>query len=331
MKQRTIGANGPRVGAIGFGAMSIVGAYGPTDEATSFRALERAVALGVTHIDTARVYGLGRSEELIARFMKANPGHGFVLATKGGMYTSPDGVRHFDNSKVVLREHLEGSLARLGIDSVPLYYIHRREQRIEIEAVMETLLTFKEEGKIGGIGFSEISPASLRRAAKVGPVDAVQSEYSLWTRQPEMGMLQACKEVGATFVAFSPMGRGMLGSKPIDVENTNDLGMIRTGNPRFTEPNYSANVAWIDRFRTVAAEAGAKPASLAMAWVLDQGEHVIPIPGTRTAEHLEELVAGDAIEMTDDLRAAIDEALPIGFAHGDRYTDKQLVGIERYC
>ena len=330
MKTRKLGASGPAVGAVGFGAMSFAGFYGATDEATSHRTLARAAELGVTHIDTARIYGLGRSEEYIASYLKANPSHPFVIATKGGIYRSPDGARHFDNSPIALREHLEGCLYRLGLEHVPLFYIHRRDQRIPIEDVMGTLMRFKEEGKIGGIGFSEISPSSLRRAAAVGPVMAVQSEYSLWTRLPELGMIQACKDVGAAFIPFSPVARGMLGDTPIEIAALGDSD-FRRGNPRFTSPNFEANLVYIDAFRSLARDLGTKTATLAIAWVLDQGDHLIPIPGTRTPDHLEELAAADSFQMTDEIRTEISRVLPAGFAHGDRYTDAQIIGIERYC
>jgi len=318
------------VGQVAFGAMSFAGFYGATDEATSLRTLARCVEHGVTHVDTARVYGAGRSEEIIGKFLRQHGSNPFVLATKGGMYNDPAGGRHFDNRPLYLQEHLEGSLARLGVDHVPLYYIHRRDQNIPIEDVMGTLLRFKEQGKIGGIGFSEISPASLRRAAAVGPVMAVQSEYSLWARQPELGMIRACADVGTAFVPFSPVARGMFGTVPLNPAEFSGPDLRRT-NPRFQSPNFEANLEYLARFRALAKELGTAPATLAVAWTLDSAPHNIPIPGTRTSEHLDELVAADTFEMTDEIRQKIDEVLPAGFAHGDRYSDAQLVGIERYC
>lgn len=330
MKQRQLGADGPMVGEIALGCMSFAGFYGKVDEADSRAVLARAMEAGVTHLDTARVYGAGLSEEIIGRFLKDHPGHGFEIATKGGILSAPDGGRHFDNSPLALRDYLEGSLRRLGVEHVPLYYIHRRDRRYPIEAVMEVLLRFKEEGKIGGIGFSEISPASLRRAAAVGPVAAVQSEYSLWTRMPELGMIQACAQVGAAFVAFSPVGRGILSDRDLDPAAFGDSDIRRTG-PRFQPGNFEANMAHVRALRAVAAEIGVPTAGLAMAWVLDQGDHVIPIPGTGSAAHLDECIAGASVKMSDELRRKIAAAMPVGFAHGDRYSDAQIVGIERYC
>ncbi len=330
MQQRQLGKDGPMVGAMGLGCMSFAGFYGPTDMTEAHRTLARALDLGVTHLDTALIYGGGLSEEWIGAFLKDNPAARgrFVIATKGGIRTKP--TRGFDNSEAFLRECLEGSLKRLGIDHVPLYYVHRRDQAIPIEEVAGTLARFKQEGKIGAIGFSEISPASLERAASVHPVAAVQSEYSLWTRLPELGLIQACARLGTAFVAFSPMARGMFGAAPLDPSKFGESD-FRRANPRFVEPNFSFNEARVAGFRSYAADHGWTPASLAIAWTLHRGDHVIPIPGTRSAEHLADDAAGVAIELSAAQIAEIEEILPVGFAHGDRYSDQQSVGPERYC
>ena len=232
----------------------------------------------------------GECEAIIGRFLAQQPAE-VSIATKAGIYR---GDRPWRNDASSLRGSLEGSLARLGRDRVELFYIHRREPEIAIETVMETLMGFKEEGLIGAIGFSEIAPASLRRAASVGHVDAVQSEYSLWTRQPELGLLQACAELGTTFVAFSPVARGML-SDAVPVPAQFEDRDIRVKMPRFHTPNFEANVAAIAPFRSFCAERGWATAAAAMAWTLSRGAHVLPIPGTRTEAHLEELAAGGAI------------------------------------
>ena len=225
---------------------------------------------------------------------------------------------------------MEGSLQRLGVDYVDLFYVHRREQERPIEDVTETLAGFVKEGKIGGFGYSEISPASLRRAAAVHPVRAVQSEYSLWTRMPELGLIRACEEVGAAFVAFSPVARGMFADVAPDPSTFGERD-IRRGNPRFVEPNFAANVAAINAFRDYAESQSMSAACMALAWVTAQGDHIIPIPGTRTPEHLIQDAGAGSAQLTLEQLVEIDRILPTGFAHGDRYSDSQMVGVERYC
>lgn len=318
------------VSAIGLGCWSFAGAYGPTDEAESHAALAAALDLGIDFLDTANVYGSGHSERVIGSFIKRHPGR-FTIATKGGIRRDPEThERLFDNSPEHLRAALETSLRNLGVEQVDLYYIHRREPDRPIEDVMETLVRFEEEGKIGGIGFSEISPASLRRAHAVHPVTAVQSEYSLWSRMPDLGMVQACRDLGVAFVAFSPLGRGMFASGMPDPPRL-AADDFRKANPRFVEPNFSYNVTAIAPFKRMAVEMGTIPSALAIAWVLARGEHVIPIPGTRSAAHLREDAAGADLELSADHLAEIARLLPPGFAHGDRYSQTQLAGVERYC
>lgn len=330
MQLRQILNSGHQVSEIGLGCWSFAGAYGDTTEAEAHRTLAAARDLGVTFLDTANVYGMGVSERIIGSFLKGHAGD-VTIATKAGIWRDPaTGKRGFNNKPEYLRGELEGSLKRLGLEAVDLYYIHRRDQDVQIEALMETLLAFKAEGKIRGIGFSEIAPATLRRAAAVGTVDAVQSEYSLWTRQPELGMIQTCKELGVAFVPFSPLGRGMFAQIPPD-PRTFEKGHFRTGTPRFTEPNFSKNVHAIDAFRTLAKDLNTTPAALAIAWCLAQDSHLIPIPGTRSAAHLADCISGSSIEMTPDVLAEIEARLPLGWAHGDRYSHAQWVGVEGYC
>jgi aryl-alcohol dehydrogenase-like predicted oxidoreductase len=327
MQQRQLGKKGKSVGAVGLGCMSFAGVYGSTDIAESHATLAKALELGVTHLDTALIYGAGLSEQVIGAFIKDHPNR-FSIATKGGIRTQP--ARAFDNSEAYLRECLEGSLRRLGVDHVDLYYVHRRDQRLPIEDVTGTLARFVEEGKIGGIGYSEIAPSSLERAAAVHPVMAVQSEYSLWTRLPELGMLQACKRLGTAFVAFSPVARGMF-SRSLPELHSISKEAFRPGNPRFQEPNFSRNIAYFERFNDYAAKKGLSPATLAIAWVLHQGDHIIPIPGTRTAAHLEEDAAAASISLSAQDIAEIEAILPAGFAHGARYSEAQANGPEDYC
>ena len=330
MQTRKLGKDGPEVGAIGLGCWSFAGAYGPTDLTESHRTLAKALDHGIDHLDTANVYGNGVSEETIGAFIKDYPGR-FKIATKAGIYRTPDtNQRTFNNSPDHLRDALEASLKRLGVDYVDLYYIHRREQARPIEEVMESLVRFKEEGKIGGIGFSEISPTSLRRAHAVHPVMAVQSEYSLWTRQAELGMVQATKALGVAFVPFSPLGRGIFSTKAPSPESFG-AGDFRKNNPRFLEPNFSANLEAIQPFKELAADLETTPAALALAWILARDDHLIPIPGTRSAAHLEELAGAADLSLSVETLAAIDDMLPPGFAYGHRYTDAQQIGAELYC
>lgn len=325
MKMKRVIA-GREVGAIGLGAMSFGGIYGATNEEESFACLDAALAAGVDHWDVAEIYGNGISETVLGKYL-AQSGADVSLATKGGIYREPE--RHFRNDEAALRRSLEGSLERLGRDRVELYYIHRRAPDLPVEAVVETMAKFVEEGLIGGIGFSEIAPATLRRAARVHPIAAVQSEYSLWVRQPEMGMLQTCAELGVTFVAFSPLARGMLSDvfpDPAKMAKSD----FREGSPRFSEPNYSANRAAIEGFQGFCRDKGWTTSGAALAWVLDRGPHILPIPGTRTAGHLLEFAEGAEIVLNDADRAEIERLLPVGFAHGMRYGPGGWASIEIY-
>lgn len=328
MKKRKLGRDGPEVSAIGLGAMSFAGFYGPTDRDESFACLDAAWAAGIDFFDTAELYGPHTSEQVIGEWMRER-GHRPHIATKGGIVLGgPRGAT--DNSPAHLRRALEGSLSRLGVDRVALYYVHRRDWSIPIEKVTETLEGLRQEGLIGGFGFSEIAPASLRRAASVAHVAAVQNEYSLWTRYPELGLTRACAELGTAFVPFSPLARGMFAETDPDPADFGERDFRRTG-PRFIEPSFSANLEHIHAIRAFAHARGWSLSALAIAWLLDQGDHLIPIPGTRSPVHLAEwALAGDMV-LSDDDRAEIDRILPPGWAHGDRYSDAQIVGIERYC
>jgi aryl-alcohol dehydrogenase-like predicted oxidoreductase len=313
--------------------MSFSNFYGPTTEIASHAILDAAVEAGVTHIDTANVYGMGTSETVIGSYLRANrhaQDH-FTIATKGGITRNPDGPGNiFNNSAEHLQAELEGSLTRFGIEAVDLYYIHRRDPAVPIEEVTETMAALVKAGKAKAIGFSEIAPTSLRRAHAVHAIAAVQSEYSLSTRAPEMGLVQTCAELGVALVAFSPVGRSFLTDTPLSHAAAQDLPFL-TNNPRFMEPNYSANIAAVAPFQALAADMGISTAGLAIAWVLAQGDHVIPIPGTRSLGHFRQLLEGATRKLTDQERAEIERILPVGWAHGDRYSAVQWIGPERYC
>lgn len=328
VKYIKLGTTGPEVSTIALGCMSFGGFYGPTDREESFACLDAARDAGINFLDTAELYGRGLSEEIIGAWQQ-DRGHKFHVATKGGIIIGGKRGEN-DNSESHLRRCLEGSLKRLQVDHVALYYIHRRDWSIPIEEVTETLEKFREERLIGGFGYSEIAPSSLHRASSVAPVAAVQNEYSLWTRYPELGLIRACEELGTTFVPFSPLGRGMFGEHRLNPDEFGEND-FRLETPRFLEPNLSRNSDQVAAFRDFAHNRGWTTSAAAIAWILDRGEHLIPIPGTRTAEHLNEWAGACEIEFTDADRAEIDRLLPSGFAHGDRYSDAQIVGVERYC
>ena len=333
MEKRKLGGGGTMVSALGIGAMSFADFYGPTDTEKSHAILSAALDLDIDHIDTSNVYGQGVSEERIGSFLakqgKARDGL-FKIATKAGICRDADGKGYYDNSAAHLETELDKSLKRMGVEQVELFYIHRREQSRPIEEVTETLAGFVRAGKIGQFGFSEIAPTNLARAAAIHPVGAVQSEYSLATRFPELGLVQKTAEVGATLVAFSPLGRSLLTDDPHSPEKALTLPFLKT-NPRFIEPNLSRNVAASAGFRALAMDMGIAASSLAIAWVLHQGAHIVTIPGTRSTDHLKELAKGAEIRLNASDVQAIDLHLPVGWAHGDRYSTEQWAGPEKYC
>ncbi len=327
MKQRQLGRGGPMVSAIGLGCLSFGGIFGATTDDDSLRCLDAAWDAGITFFDTANVYGMGRSEAVLGRWLKTR-GRDAVIATKASFASGPP--RRIDNSPEHLRTELEGSLRRLGKDHVALFYIHRHEQTVPIEEVAGTLSRLIEEGKIGGYGMSEIAPGTLRRAHAVHPCRAVQNEYSLWTRQPELGLIQACAALGTAFVPFSPLARGALG-RDILVPESLPQDEFRRQIPRFQGVNWQLNRPKIEAFRDLARTKNVTPPALALAWVLDQGTHLLPIPGTRTADHLTDWAKASEISLTDPDRAMIAQILPVGWAFGDRYNDDQAGTVERYC
>ncbi len=324
MQQRQLGAQGPMVSAIGLGAMSFGGLFGPTDEAASLACLDAMLEEGITFLDTANIYGMGISETVIGTWLRSRRPQ-VTIATKASFVAGPP--RRIDNSESHLRAELEASLRRLNRDHVELFYIHRREQDRPLDEVIGTLSRLIEEGKIGGYGLSEVAPSTIRAAHAIHPCRAVQNEYSLWTRQPELGVIQACKRLGIAFIPFSPLARGMLGDSPLPRPDDG----FRGTNPRFTEPNFSANLAHLAPFRAFCAARGWTTAATALAWVLQQGDHLIPIPGTRHAAHLRQWAQATTIRFTPEDHAEIDRLLPPGWAEGDRYVDHQLLAIERYC
>ena len=325
MRQRKLG-HGPMVSALGLGCLSFGGMFGPTTEAESLRTLDAAWDHGINFLDTANGYGKGVSESVIGTWLATRP-HRPHIATKAAFTDNPD--RRIDNRPEHMRGELEGSLRRLGVDHVTLFYAHRHDPLIPIEDVAGTMQRLVEEGKILGYGLSEVAPYTLERAHAVHPVMAVQNEYSLWTRQPELGLIQRCAQLGVAFVPFSPLARGVFGT-PMADPATFPPGEFRTRIPRFYAENWPHNLLKLHAFHAMARERGFTPAALALAWLLDRGPHLIPIPGTRTAEHLTAWITAPEIDLTDDDRAEIDRILPVGWAWGDRYDDHMAATVERY-
>lgn len=329
MERRRLGRTGPHVSALGLGCMSVSGSYGAADEAETMRLFSRAIELGVDHFDTADIYGMGGSEELIGKFLKRERPK-IALASKGGIrYVRATGERWIDNSPAYLRQALENTLLRLGRDHIELYYVHRRDGEQPIEETIEALAELKREGKIGGIGLSEVSPDTLRRAHRVHPISAVQSEYSLWTRIPELGMLQACEELGVAFVAFSPLARGMLTGVLPDPSSFSPRD-FRRKNPRFAPGNFEKNRAAISKFEAAARAMQLSPAELAIAWVLAQNDNIITIPGTRSPAHMDALAAGAQLKLSRAQLDDIESAFPEDFPWGNRYAPSQALGVENY-
>ncbi|MGA7198006.1 aldo/keto reductase [Roseiarcus sp.] len=330
MRRRRFGRNGT-VSAVGFGCMSFGGFYGPTTEDDSMRAMARALELGVDFWDTANVYGEGLCESLVGKFLAEDRTRRekITLATKFAIRRLADGTRTFDNSAEHIGESLEGSLRRLGVDHIDLYYVHRIDRRIPIEDTIAALVGHVEAGRIGAIGLSEVSPDTLRRAHAVHPIAAVQSEYSLWTRNPELGLIQACKETGAVLVAFSPLGRGYFSGLLQEVEAFGEKD-FRAANPRFSGANWRRNRDRLEPYLMLAKSWGLRPSTLAIAWTLAKAPHIVPIPGTRTADHLEECAEAADIELSKAQLAELERIHPVGFAAGERYSDQQWIGIQKY-
>jgi aryl-alcohol dehydrogenase-like predicted oxidoreductase len=313
------------VGRIGLGAMGMSGTYGAPDEAESIRTLHRAVDLGVTLIDTAEVYGPYHNEELVGRALKGRRGQ-VVLATKFG-FISHSGREpgSLDSSPASIRVAVEGSLTRLGTDYIDLYYQHRVDPATPIEDTVGAVAELVAEGKVRHIGLSEAWVATIRRAHAVHPIAALQSEYSLWTRDPEQEVLPVLRELGIGFVPYSPLGRGFLTGQIRSLDDLED-GDFRKDNPRFTGENFAHNLRVADEVREIAAEAGATPAQVALVWLLAQGEDFAPIPGTKRVSRLEENVAADGVELTAEQLAQLSRVTPPA---GDHHTEAQMRILDR--
>ena len=325
MKHVSIG--GLDVSRIGLGAMSMAGYYniGAGSDAESIRTIHRALDLGVTHLDTAEIYGPYTNEELVGRAIKDRRDQ-VVLATKFGIVShSGGGPGVLDSSPANIRAAVEGSLKRLGIDHIDLYYQHRVDPKTPIEETVGALAELVAEGKVRHIGLSEAGPDTILRAHAVHPVAALQTEYSLWTRDPEAELLPLLRELGIGFVPYSPLGHGFLTGKIRSTEEFADDDW-RKANPRFTGENFQRNLRIVDEVEVVAAEAGATPAQIALAWLLAQGDDIAPIPGTKRVARVEENTAADRVELSVEQVERLNSLTP---AVGERHTEAQMATIDR--
>ena len=325
MKTRRLG-QGLSVSAVGLGCMGMSEFYGRYDDAQSLATLACALDHGVTFLDTADVYGHGRNEELIGAFLKERRRDAVKLATKFGIVREDKGyARGINNDPDYARYACEQSLKRLGTDYIDLFYVHRIEQGRPIEEVMGALSRLVDEGKIRHIGLSEASEQTLRRAYAVHPVTALQTEYSLWSREPELGILKTCEELGIGFVAYSPLGRGFLTNK-LDVSQLEDADFRKT-NPRFVGDNLVLNARLVEAIADFSSQKGCSSAQLILAWLLAQEQWIVPIPGTRRKKYLLENAMSTDVELSKAEAQQLADLAPIGAAAGERYSQEGMKGV----
>jgi aryl-alcohol dehydrogenase-like predicted oxidoreductase len=316
MQTRTLGPF--TVNAIGLGCMSMSHAYGTPDPVEAERTLSAALDIGYNFLDTAALYGFGKNEQLLGRVLKQRR-HEFVLASKCGIWKGADGKREISGRPEKIREVCEGALQRLQTDVIDLYYLHRRDFTIPIEESVGELSRLVGEGKIRTIGLSEVSADTLRRAHAVHPLTALQTEYSLWSRNAEIAVLDECKRLGIAFVAFSPLARAYLTGKLTDPKAQFEAGDIRNHFPRFSADNYPKNLELLKNYKSIADEAGCTMAQLAIAWTLHKGEHIIPIPGTRHLAYAQENFGAIDVALSASQMARLDQLINRQTVHGARY------------